>query len=215
LTSPKASARVRSLGRVLGLRRGREGPPETRLGEPLHPLTIPNLVGYSRIALLVAFMAIALASDDGRVTVATICFAAAAASDYLDGLLARLTGQFSRLGRLMDPVIDRLVAVSGAIVAWRFELLPRAALAVLLGREVLMLALGALALRARLDIEVNWTGRWSVWLTMSALGLALIAETPLAEVLLWAGIAGSLAATLLYVREGVAQLASRSRPARR
>jgi cardiolipin synthase len=143
------------------------------------------------------------------VTAATVCFGAAAASDYLDGLLARLTGQYSRLGRLMDPVIDRLVAVAGGIVAWKFELLPRAALAILLGRELLMLVLGALALRARLDIEVNWTGRLSVWLTMTGLGLALIAETPLAEAVLWAGIAGSVAATALYVREGLEQLSSR------
>jgi cardiolipin synthase len=196
------------LGRVLGLRRSHQGPPETRIGEPLQPLTLPNLVGYVRIGLLGGFLAIALPSDDGRVTAGTVCFAIAAAADYLDGLLARLTGQYSRLGRLMDPVVDRLVAVCGGLVAWKFELLPRPALAILLGREVVMLVLGALALRARLDIEINWTGRWSVWLVMGGLGIALIAETAAAEVLLWTGIAGSLAATALYVREGLQLLRS-------
>jgi cardiolipin synthase len=208
------TGRARGVGEVLGLRRG-AGPPETRPGEPLHPLTIPNLIGYVRVALLGAFLGLALPSDDGRVTAATVCFGVAAASDYLDGLFARLTGQYSRLGRLMDPIIDRIVALAGAVVAWEFELLPRVALAALLAREVAMLTLGALALRARLDIEVNWTGRLSVWLVMCGLGLALITATTLAEALLWVGIAGSLAATALYVREGLKQLEARAAAADR
>ncbi len=52
-----------------------------------------------------------------------------AAGDYLDGFLARLTGQYSRLGALLDPLIDRLTILSGAVVCWHFELLPRWALA--------------------------------------------------------------------------------------
>jgi cardiolipin synthase len=214
VSSPERPARSRSpgVGRLLGLRRGGAAPQETRSGEPLRPLTIPNAVGYLRIALLVAFLAIALPSNDGRVTVATVCFAIACSADYLDGLLARTTGQYSRLGRLMDPVIDRLLAVGGGIVAWKFELLPRTALAILLAREAGMVILGAIALRTRLDLDVNWMGRTSVWLTMSGLGLALIADVGLAKTLLYAGIAGSLVATALYIGEGVRRLAARPRP---
>ena len=56
---------------------------------------------------------VALSSDDGRVTAATICFTFAAAGDYLDGMLARVTGQYSRLGTLMDPFVDRAVILAG------------------------------------------------------------------------------------------------------
>ena len=55
-------------------------------------------------------------------------FAFIAWSDYLDGMAARITGQYSRLGALLDPLTDRLLVLSGAIVAWEFELLPRWAL---------------------------------------------------------------------------------------
>ena len=44
--------------------------------------------------------------------IATVCFAVAAWGDYLDGIAARVTGQYSRLGALMDPLLDRLVVVS-------------------------------------------------------------------------------------------------------
>jgi cardiolipin synthase (CMP-forming) len=199
---------TRGLGRLLGLRRGRE-PAQTRAGQPLRPLTVPNLVGYFRLALIAIFMVIALSSRDGRVTLATLCFTIAAVADYLDGLLARLTGQYSRLGALMDPFVDRVLVVGGVIVAWKFQLLPRWALAVLAAREVFMVATVGLALRKGLDIKINWTGRLAVFPTMSALGLALIAGGGwFTEVLLYVGLAGALAASVLYVRDGIRALRS-------
>jgi cardiolipin synthase (CMP-forming) len=199
------------LGRLLGLRRGGEAPPATRAGQPLHPLTLPNLVGYARIGLIAAFLAIALGSSDGRVTLATVCWAVAAASDYLDGLLARATGQYSRLGALMDPSVDRALILSGVIVDWKFELLPRWALAALAARELVMIVLVLAALRSGLDIEINWVGRLAVWPTMMGVGGALITDWWAVEVLLYVGIAGAILASLLYLRAGVRELAARER----
>jgi cardiolipin synthase (CMP-forming) len=194
--------------RLLGLRRGGPEPLATRAGQPLHPFTLPNLIGYVRIALLGVFAAVAFSSDDGREPLATVCYAIAAASDYLDGMVARATGQYSRLGALMDPLIDRLVVIVGAAVVWHFELLPRWALAVLLAREVLMLVLVLGALRLGLDLHINWLGRISVWFTMSGVGTAFLGWDGIKEPLLYAGIAGSLAASVQYVRDGVRELRS-------
>ena len=191
---------------LLGLKRTGLEPAETRAGQPLRPLTIPNLVTYLRIVTLGVFLVIALSSDDGRDTTATLCFVFAAGGDYLDGLLARLTGQYSRLGTLLDPFIDRAVIVAGAIVAWKFELLPRWALAVLAARELLMLVLVSLGMRRGLDIKINWIGRVAVWPAMGAIGLTLIADVWLAEALLYVGLAGVLAASALYVRDGLQEL---------
>jgi cardiolipin synthase len=157
-------------------------------------------------------MVFALSSHDGRVTFATVCFTVAATADYLDGFLARLTGQYSRLGALMDPLVDRVLVVCGAIVIWKFDLLPRWALAVLAARELFMVAVVALALRKGLDIKINWAGRIAVFPTMSAIGLALIAgDVAFAEVLLYVGLAGALAASFLYVRDGIRALRSGDR----
>jgi cardiolipin synthase len=200
----------RGKARTFGLDRGGPEPPATRAGQPLHPLTLPNLVGYVRLGLLAAFLVIALSSDDGRVPIATAFFVFAAAADYLDGLLARLTGQYSRLGALMDPLIDRLVVVCGVIVTWKFELLPRWALAVLVARELVMVVLVAGGLRLGLDLHINWIGRLAIWPTMGAFGAALFAWDGLDEVLLYVGLAGSIAASALYVREGMRELARRT-----
>ena len=191
--------------RVLGLRRDRE-PAATRAGQPLRPLTLPNLIGFVRIGLLGVFAAVAFSSDDGREPLATACFAIAAASDYVDGMVARVTGQYSRLGALMDPLIDRLVVIAGAGVVWHFELLPRWALAVLLAREVLMMVLVAAGLRLGLDLHINWLGRISVWFTMGAVGAALVGWDGVKEPFLYVGLAGSLAASAQYVREGLREL---------
>jgi cardiolipin synthase len=195
--------------RTLGLRRGGPEPRATRAGQPLRPLTLPNLIGYLRIGLLAAFLAIALSSDDGRVAIATVFFGIAAGADYLDGLIARLTGQYSRLGALMDPLIDRLVVICGVIDCWKFELLPRWGLAVLIARELLMVAIVAGALRLGLDLHINWIGRIAVWPTMAALGFALFAWDGVDEAFLYAGLVGSFAASAQYVRDGLRDLARR------
>jgi cardiolipin synthase (CMP-forming) len=196
--------------RTFGLDRSGPEPQATRAGAPLRPFTLPNLIGYARIGLLGAFLVIALGSDDGRVPIATVCFATAAWGDYLDGLVARLTGQYSRLGALMDPLIDRLVVVCGVVVAWQFELLPRWALAVLIARELVMVVLVSGGLRLGLDLHINWFGRIAVWPTMSAFGFALFGWHTIAEISLYLGLAGSLAATAQYVYDGLAELHRRS-----
>jgi CDP-diacylglycerol--glycerol-3-phosphate 3-phosphatidyltransferase len=189
--------------RLVGLDRSGGPPPETRRGEALHPWTIPNAIGFVRIALIPVFLVVALRSDDGRDATAFVLFAVIAWTDYLDGMAARITGQYSRLGALLDPLTDRLLVIAGAIVAWEFELLPRWALLVLAAREVFMLGLTQVALRRGLDLNVNMLGRWAVWPTMSALGLALIWDSWVPELLLYIGLAMTLAATAVYLQDGL------------
>jgi cardiolipin synthase (CMP-forming) len=196
--------------RLLGLDRSGGPPPETLRDQPLHPWTIPNAIGFVRIGLIPVFLVLALGSGDGRDTTATVLFAFVAASDYLDGMVARITGQYSRLGALLDPLTDRLLVISGAIVAWDFELLPRWALLVLALREAFMLLLTQIALRRGLDLSVNMLGRWAVWPTMGALGLAMILETWLSQALLYVGLALTLAATAQYLQDGRRALAQGS-----
>lgn len=192
--------------RLVGLDRSGGMPVESRSDQPWRPWTLPNAVGFVRIALIPVFLAIALSSDDGRDGLAFAVFAVIAWSDYLDGMLARITGQYSRLGALLDPLTDRLLVLSGAYVCWHFELLPRWALAVLAARELFMLILTQFALRRGVELSVNMLGRWAVWPTMSAIGIALIVETWLTDVLLYVGLAMTLGATVLYVQDGIRAL---------
>ena len=188
--------------RLLGLDRSGPPPPSTLPGQPLRPWTLPNAIGFTRLALIPVFLVLALGSGDGRGASASIVYAVIGGSHYLDGPAARLTGQYSRLGTLLDPLTDRLFVISGVVVAWRFELLPRWALAVLVVRELSMLALTSLALRRGLELRIHMVGRLAVWPTMFSIFLAMVSVTWVAEALLYLGLAMTLAATVLYVTDG-------------
>jgi phosphatidylglycerophosphate synthase len=104
-------------------------------------------VGYLRLAALPVFLYLAFSSGDGRDAAAAVIFWLIAVGDYVDGFLARATGQYSRMGALLDPVVDRLTILCGVAVCWHFDLLPRWALAVLVAREVITLLLAEVYLR--------------------------------------------------------------------
>lgn len=212
-----ASARARArltTRRLLGLDRSGPTPQQTRAGEPLRPWTLPNLIGYAR-ALLIPVFLIAAYSEGGHRgvdAVAAVAFFVAAMGDYADGIVARVTGQYSRLGTLLDPVIDRLLVSSGVVVCWSFDLLPRWAIAVLLGRELLMLAAGRLWVHRGLALEINWPGRIAVGPTMLGIFLGLVGLRALGESWLYLGLVLAWLAFALYVRSGLAQLRARRAP---
>jgi cardiolipin synthase len=198
--------------RLLGLDRSGAPPPETQAGSPLRPWTIPNAIGFIRLSLIPVFVIVALSSSDGTSTLAATLFAVIGWGDYADGIAARLTGQYSRLGALMDPITDRLLIVSGVVVCWHFELLPRWALAVLAVREVLMIALGEYALRRGVELRINWPGRLAVAPVMGSFFFAMVGLQTLGRVMLYAGLALALLASALYLRSGLRMLRSDTRP---
>jgi cardiolipin synthase len=149
---------------------------------------------------------LALNSGDGRIASASIVYAVIGGTDYLDGMAARVLGQYSRLGALLDPLTDRGLVISGVVVCWHFDLLPHWALAVLAGREALMLVLTQLALRHDLDLNINMLGRWAVWPTMFSLFLAMVSVTWVADALLYVGLGLTLGATVIYFRDAVREL---------
>jgi cardiolipin synthase len=199
-----------TIRRLVGLDRSGPLPPQTLAGQPLRPWTIPNAIGFVRLALIPVFLVVALSSADGVDALAATLFAVIGWGDYADGIAARVTRQYSRLGTLMDPVTDRLLVVSGVVVCWRFELLPRWALAVLVARELSMVVLGRYGLKRKVDLRINWPGRISVAPLMGALFFAMTGLSILAEVLLYAGLVLALLASALYVRSGRAQLRERA-----
>jgi cardiolipin synthase (CMP-forming) len=194
--------------RAVGLDRSGPLPPETQAGAPLHPWTIPNAIGFVRAALIPVFLVLALSSDSGTDPLPAVLFAVVAWGDYADGIAARLTGQYSRLGAILDPIVDRALVLSGAIVCWKFELLPRWALAVLAAREAFMLAVGPWLVRRGVQLKINWPGRVSVFPLMSAIFFGLCGLKTLAAILLYIGLVLSLTATFLYGRTAVRELSS-------
>jgi cardiolipin synthase (CMP-forming) len=200
----------RSKRRLFGIDRSGPPPEATLSGRPLNPWTVPNAIGFVRLAGIPAFLVVALSSHHGHDALAVVLFAVIGWGDYLDGFAARLTGQYSRLGALLDPVIDRLLVISGMVVAWRFELLPRWAIAVVIARELLVLGVSRYALRRGVELTINWPGRLGVAPIMGAPFFAMAGVHWLALVMLYVGMALGMLATALYLRRGAREIRIRS-----
>jgi cardiolipin synthase len=199
--------------RLFGIDRSGGPPAQTLSDQPLNPWTIPNAIGYLRLAGIPVFLVVALSSGDGTDLAAVILFAAIGWADYLDGFAARLTGQYSRLGALLDPIVDRLLIVSGFVVAFHFSLLPRWAIVLAVARELFMLVISRYGLSRGVELNINWFGRIGVAPTMGAPFFAMCGLHWLALIMLYCGLALSLTASALYVKDGVEQLRARERGA--
>jgi phosphatidylglycerophosphate synthase len=215
MSQEPAPPRRLSRKRLFGIDRTGPEPKQTRAGQPLRPFTLPNLVGYIRLAAIPVYLIIAFNSGDGRDPVAALLFFAIAFGDLVDGFVARATGQYSRMGALLDPVVDRLTILAGAAVCWHFELLPRWALAALAAREVVTLILARLGLRKGADIEINWVGRIAVFLIMGGIFWSQVLDWSLIDIGFVIGVLISILATVMYARAAratVVQLQRGSQP---
>ena len=200
-TKPRLSVR-----RLFGLDRSGPPPPQTLAGQPLRPWTLPNAIGFTRLALIPVFLVVELASDYGTGALGAILFAVIGWGDYADGIAARVTRQYSRLGALMDPITDRLLVISGVVVCWHFELLPRWAIAALAVRELVMLAVGRYGMARGVELRINWPGRLAVAPVLGSFFFAMVGLRTVGEVLLYVGLMLALLATGLYLHTWARQL---------
>jgi cardiolipin synthase len=185
--------------RLFGLDRSGPNPEQTRAGQPLRPFTIPNIIGYLRLAAIPLFLYLAF-EGDGRDTLATSIFLAIALGDLLDGFVARATGQYSRLGALLDPIVDRMTILAGAAVCWDYELLPRWAIVLLAARELTTLFLSYYGIHHGVDLEITWIGRISVLLIMGGIFWSMVFDWLIIQVGFCVGVGLAITATVLYVR---------------
>lgn len=171
-------------------------------------LTVPNLISVLRLLTVPLFAWLAL---NERYLAAFAVLAVAAASDWLDGRLARVLHQYSRLGELLDPAADRLFIFVTLVVLALRDLVPWWLVIVIVARDVLLtLVLGALlAVRAG-PLPVHFVGKAGTFALLYALPLLLLAEVSgtvgmVADVAGWAfavwGIGLYWLAGALYVRQ--------------
>jgi phosphatidylglycerophosphate synthase len=197
---------ARSALRLLGLDRSGPAPAETESGRPLRPWTVPNAIGFVRLALIPVFLVSAFSAAHGMGALPAALFAVIGWGDYADGIAARLTRQYSRLGALMDPLTDRLLVVCGVVVCWYFALLPRWALALLAARELAMVVLARYGIARGVELRINWPGRLAVAPVMGSFFFAMVGLGGFAEVLLYVGLGLALVASALYLRVGARTL---------
>lgn len=141
------------------------------------PWTWPNLVTIIRLALLPVFLWLLFTTDHRAI--AAWMLAALGATDWLDGYLARRLRQVSNVGKILDPVADRLLVMTGLIavaaaggVPWWFAVATLVRELLVSAMTLLLAALGA----ARID--VLWWGKVSTFVLMSCYPIFLLTTNP-------------------------------------
>jgi cardiolipin synthase (CMP-forming) len=170
-------------------------------------LTIPNLISSLRIALIPVFVALIVEPDTRRAGL--VLFVIVVATDWVDGALARATGQVSDLGKVLDPVADRLAIAAGLIALVVADAFPLWAALLILVRDLAVLIAGLVLLsKRRARIEVRHLGKVATFALMTAIACIAWGSLgyPLAPAALacgWAfyavGIVEYYVATVLYV----------------
>ena len=156
--------------------------------------TVPNALSLARLFMVPIVMALLLARADGLVTA---LFVLAAVTDFLDGRLARRAGP-TRLGQILDPMADRLMLSSAAVVLAVRALLPAWAVAILVRRDLLTLV-GSVVMGSK--IRVNRVGKTATAVLMGAIALVvLIPGTVIGEIMFYTGFGLSIVAGLMYLR---------------
>ena len=167
---------------------GKGVPPSDRV------LTVPNALTLARLLAIPVVLLLLLEEKD--VPAATI-FVLAAVTDFLDGKIARRRGGPSALGTILDPLADRLMLSSVAVVLAVRDLLPAPFVALLVGRDALTL-LGSWAFQGK--IKVNKVGKVATAILMVSVAMVMYRPGIIGEIMFYAGLGLSLVAGALYVR---------------
>jgi CDP-diacylglycerol---glycerol-3-phosphate 3-phosphatidyltransferase len=163
---------------------------------------LPNALTVARLVLIPVFVVLMLRAAHQPSWPAGVVFGVAGATDQVDGFLARRWHVESRFGKLADPLADRLMIDAAVILLFAYDRLPWAGLAVILGRDAVLLAGGGLLAPRGIDIDVNLVGKAATWILYLAIGCRIVTHraTQWPLDLFWAGIALALVAGLLYLR---------------
>jgi cardiolipin synthase (CMP-forming) len=134
---------------------------QRRVGED-RVLTIPNVLSLLRLALIPVFLWLVLVAQADMIAV--LVLAVSGISDWADGAIARRTGQMTRLGRLLDPLVDRLTIAATLLGLALRELIPWWLVGILIARELLLLSLvPALRRRGLVALPVHYLGKASTF----------------------------------------------------
>jgi CDP-diacylglycerol--glycerol-3-phosphate 3-phosphatidyltransferase len=164
---------------------------------------LPNSISLFRVAMVPVFMVFLLAEVPGRYVVALVVFVLAAASDWLDGYVARRRGQTSVLGAFLDPLADKLLVTAALVSLVQLGELSAWAAMVVIARELAVTGLRMVAAARSVVISASGWGKIKTGIQMAVI-VALIVERWLeAEWVLWGrGVRWYLVILMLIVTVG-------------
>lgn len=177
--------------------------------------SLPMCLTFARIAAIPLLVVLFYLEGDGWRYVACALYTAAAVTDYLDGYFARAWKQQSKLGRMFDPIADKLLVASTILLLVAFRRvagLDVLAALVILCREVLVSGLREFLAELRAILPVSRLAKWKTGMQMTALGFLIVGDAQgtamlpvllIGEILLWIAAVLTLITGYDYLAEGL------------
>jgi len=139
-------------------------------------VNLPNFLTLFRILLIPVFVLVFSSPTPGRSLTAAIVFAVAAITDLLDGYLARRRSQETKLGRLLDPIADKLLVLSALILLVQYDRVGALVAILMIGREVAVTGVRAVAAAQGIVIAAETTGKYKMALQVVAVILLILED---------------------------------------
>ena len=140
-------------------------------------INLPNVLTLVRILLIPVFVMLLIDPTPDRALSAAIVFVVAAVTDLLDGYVARKTGQITKLGRLLDPIADKLLVLSALILLVQVDRVSALVAILIIAREVAVTGLRAIAASEGLIMSAEVTGKYKMALQLIAIVLLVLEGT--------------------------------------
>lgn len=140
-------------------------------------VNLPNVLTIARILLIPVFILVFISPTPERSLAAAAVFLIAAVTDFLDGYLARRRSQVTRLGRLLDPIADKLLVLSGLILLVQFGRVAAWVAIVIIARELAVTGVRALAASEGVILSAETTGKYKMIAQVVAILLLILDES--------------------------------------
>jgi CDP-diacylglycerol--glycerol-3-phosphate 3-phosphatidyltransferase len=161
---------------------------------------LPNALTIARFVLVPIFVVLLAGGDDGHSWPAAVVFAIAAITDQLDGWLARRLHVESQFGKYADPLADRLMIDVAVIMLAYYGRLPWLALAIVVGRDLLLVFGTRVVVPRGYEFSVSFLGKLATWILYLGIGLVIATEPGMTWplVIFWIGVGLAVAAGVSY-----------------
>jgi CDP-diacylglycerol--glycerol-3-phosphate 3-phosphatidyltransferase len=161
---------------------------------------LPNALTLARLLALPVLLVMSLRADGPTAPAVAWFFIALAATDFVDGKLARALRAESRFGQIADPLADRLLVAVGLVAVIAMGRLHWAAPTIILTRDAIGMATFAFYARRGRILEVDFAGKASSMLVMIATWLVLLVDWGWCDAVFWVAVAGSVLTMANYAR---------------
>src|SRR5574342_578329 len=144
-------------------------------------LNWPNFITLVRILLIPVFVALFITPTPDRSLSAAVIFVLAAVTDLLDGYIARRTAQVTKLGKLLDPIADKLLVLSALILLVNIDRISALVALLIIARELAVTGIRAIAASEGLIIAAETTGKYKMALQVIGITMLILEGTGLSE----------------------------------